>query len=507
MRLVRTLCVAAISLLLWVGLFSVASLARAETLQWQTQLNAITYEVNYYAARYGPFGTGALTTRCQPTTVTAALRPTVQVTYSLQVTNGNTGEILPCGSTHSVPQGTVLRYQFFPHVSSDIHWFAGTAQSEGLNIDSSYESHYGQWSSSLSGAVSCRDPAATSDTMYSNVYVAPPDKSLSGVESFACSGAADDQTCTATTPGMLTPTFNIAATPGVFHMTRNAGRCPGSIEPPPGYKEGCAPLGNVASFTVPSQTLACPITVTPTLAPEEAEMHAPSVPSLSSGGACVMGTPHTINFVSTDPDSDNIRYGIDWDGDGSINEWVPPSGYVASGASQTASRTYSLAGDKTIKVMAQDEGGLSSDWAALTFSCAEPPAPAGQCSDNADNDSDGLIDSLDPDCTATAGLSEFPQGQQPAPPLPSVDLTLRVLPSLVGSGRTTKVHWSATGFASCRVSAPNGDSWESFASPVGGETSSPITGQTTYTLACIDSAGLTVTRTATVRTVPLWRER
>jgi hypothetical protein len=57
------------------------------------------------------------------------------------------------------------------------------------------------------------------------------------------------------------------------------------------------------------------------------------------------------------------------------------------------------------------------------------------------------------------------------------------------------------------VSAPNGDSWNGFASPVGGKNSSPITQQTTYTLACVDSAGLTITRTATVRVAPSWRER
>jgi hypothetical protein len=51
------------------------------------------------------------------------------------------------------------------------------------------------------------------------------------------------------------------------------------------------------------------------------------------------------------------------------------------------------------------------------------------------------------------------------------------------------------------------DSWSGTKSPVGGETSSPIAEETTYTLACLDSAGLIVTRTATVRTVPVWHER
>ncbi len=225
-----------------------------------------------------------------------------------------------------------------------------------------------------------------------------------------------------------------------------------------------------------------------------------------------MATAHNITFSAPDPDGNNVRYGIDWDGDGSINEWVPPSGYVASGASQSASRTYAIAGEKTVKVLAQDEGGLSSDWATVTFTCAEtpqqPPA-AGQCTDNSDNDNDGLIDSLDPDCTATAGLSEFPQGQQPppAPPPPAgAILDLRVIPSLVKNGNTTQVHWSAQNVQSCTVTAPNGDTWNGISSPLGGQTSRPITAETTYTLSCLALDSSTITKSATVRILPTFQE-
>ena len=39
-----------------------------------------------------------------------------------------------------------------------------------------------------------------------------------------------------------------------------------------------------------------------------------------------------------------------------------------------------------------------------------------------------------------------------------------------------------------------------------GETARPIDGETTYTLVCLDSIGLTATRTATVRFVPTFQE-
>ena len=230
-----------------------------------------------------------------------------------------------------------------------------------------------------------------------------------------------------------------------------------------------------------------------------------------------MGTPHSINFVSTDPDGDNVRYGIDWDNAGGVDEWVPPTGHVASGQSQSASRTYSLAGSKTLKVMAQDEGGLTSEWATLTFSCTEtpppPPAATGQCSDTTDNDNDGLIDALDPDCTATAGFSEWPPENPTGgnPPggsgtNPAAVLDLRVIPSLVRRGNSTKVHWSAQNVESCTVTGQNGDSWIGSASPLGGQTSRPITGETTYTLSCTDLDGNTVTRSAEVRVIPGFQE-
>ncbi len=210
-------------------------------------------------------------------------------------------------------------------------------------------------------------------------------------------------------------------------------------------------------------------------------------------------------MISIDPDDDELRYGIDWDADGSINQWVPPSGYVASGSSQSASRTYSSSGAKTVKVMAQDEGGLSSAW-AVTFSCVPTVS---LCSDNADNDNDGLIDSQDPGCTATGGLNEAgtpPGSQSPPPTSQDAILNIRVIPSLVRSGNTTKVNWSASNVSSCNVSAPNGDSWTGLQSILGGNVSKPITAQTTYTLSCLTLDGRTLTKTATVRILPRFQE-
>jgi hypothetical protein len=43
-------------------------------------------------------------------------------------------------------------------------------------------------------------------------------------------------------------------------------------------------------------------------------------------------------------------------------------------------------------------------------------------------------------------------------------------------------------------------------SAIGGNVSKPITGQTTYTLSCIDAGGATLTKSATVRIIPTFQE-
>ena len=86
------------------------------------------------------------------------------------------------------------------------------------------------------------------------------------------------------------------------------------------------------------------------------------------------------------------------------------------------------------------------------------------------------------------------------------DLTISALPSLVHSGDTTKVDWSATNVASCTVTAPNGDLWNTINSIVGGNTSKPITAATTYTLTCLDLQNQTLTKTATVNILPSFQE-
>jgi hypothetical protein len=123
----------------------------------------------------------------------------------------------------------------------------------------------------------------------------------------------------------------------------------------------------------------------------------------------------------------------------------------------------------------------------LTFTCSAPQASA---------TTSALANS-------NANISQNQSGNL-GPPTPQLQLTLS--PSLVRREATTQVNWSATNVQSCKVSAPNGDTWSGLQSIIGGETSSSIKSATTYTLTCLDLQGATETKTATVRILPGFQE-
>jgi hypothetical protein len=329
-------------------------------------------------------------------------------------------------------------------------------------------------------------------TCYMNYSVDPPEKSITGLEAFACTPSGNDQNCTLDTPGSYTANFIFAATPGtLLGAASNAntsapsgGQYSGIPRPTP----SCTPAQSSPRVDVPQQVIPFPITVIgpedPQNPDDKSQTHAPATPTLNSNGQCVVGTAHTLSIVSSDPDNDNLKYAIDWNADGIVDQYIPGSGFIASGSTQTANRTYAIAGSKTVKVLAQDSNGNSSNWATVTFNCAGSTTAGLN-----DNDEGGS------DETAGDGTAQL---------LP--DLDLRVIPSLVRSGNTTKVNWSSTNVKSCTVTGQNGDSWTGLQSILGGNISKPITAQTTYTLSCIDLEGDTQTKQATVRILPTFQE-
>lgn len=67
--------------------------------------------------------------------------------------------------------------------------------------------------------------------------------------------------------------------------------------------------------------------------------------------------PLTFLTNTTDPDGDDIKYGWDWNGNGTIDEW---SDFMASGSYDIRSHVYTSAGTYHVRVIAEDEHGARS---------------------------------------------------------------------------------------------------------------------------------------------------
>jgi len=436
------------------------------------------------------------------------------VQYSAQAYDQNGASI--CGGT--IAKGTQVTFKPQQYASTDIYWF-GT----GFYGDSPY----GDW---IANAAAPNGPdiclaknyySSVLDTStgqlqdhYGTLSVNPPAKSVGGFGSvFTCSSPASDGsvTCTASSEGSANVVFGFASTYGHFYASdpQPHNQCTASdvygwgaaaIQYPAGnwYNAGggrgwyiCPGASANGPYTleVPAQTLSCTVTV---VNPNGSAPSAPTVTAASVSGPtqCVVGTPYTVTMTSTDSDGDQIKYAIDWDNNGTIDQFVPSSGYVGSGTAQSASRTYSLEGEKHIAVIAIDSRGLTSGWTVLTTTCSIQSD-----SDGGDGSGDGSGD---------GGASEG-GGTTPT-------LLIRAFPSLVRLGDTTTVSWTAANVLgnSCTVNSPHdnaADGTGDWAGPlsVGVETS-PIQSQTIYTLACSGLDGSVLTQSTTVSVLPVFQE-
>ena len=100
----------------------------------------------------------------------------------------------------------------------------------------------------------------------------------------------------------------------------------------------------------------------------------PTTPTITGPTTGLTKTNYTYTFQSTDPDSDTLRYGIDWDDDDTIDEWAPALGYVSSGTATSTTHSWNSSNTQTFQVLAEDSQGNRSDWAPYTVNMS-PNAP------------------------------------------------------------------------------------------------------------------------------------
>lgn len=125
-----------------------------------------------------------LVTNPQTTTTGSACFPTIsnahmEVTYNVRAIDVATGASV-CGAT--IPTGTRVSFEFIPHVSDDIYWFA---------TGHSWDSPYGDWRDTLPQYITradvCRPKNRYSDVAgghYASLSLLPPVKHLSQTSLF-----------------------------------------------------------------------------------------------------------------------------------------------------------------------------------------------------------------------------------------------------------------------------------------------------------------------------------
>lgn len=120
--------------------------------------------------------------------------------------------------------------------------------------------------------------------------------------------------------------------------------------------------------------------------PELPPNNPPNKPLISGAKEGLVGKSYSFLISSSDPDKDRIKYEVDWDGDGTIDERTDlyPSGYVL-----IMSHAWNEAKKYTIKVRAVDEKGSASEWARHNITISEKLYVL------EDSDGDGLPDIIE----------------------------------------------------------------------------------------------------------------
>jgi hypothetical protein len=330
----------------------------------------------------------------------------VTVAYSADIYNEDTGTLITDGA--NVPVGTRIRFQPKSYQDTDISWF-GTGRSS--------DSPNGHWISNAAGPnASCDgqdylndwyvDQGTWSSTngIYAPLSINPPSNTIStgGTASLSNQGGG---VYLVNSPGSITGTVSFGATYGKFYSryydyrngtichtfnlfgatttscTTFTAQCYGDATPLRSYSfvngaclfmTGADPFnlncpagvvpGSPYQLDVPAQTISFNLTATPPA------NQSPTAPSISGPASGYRNTPYAYDFNATDPDGDQIVYGIDLDMNGTDDVGSPYGTPVNSGTTQNISvGSFSTLGTHTFQARTWDTKGAVSGWTQQTI--------------------------------------------------------------------------------------------------------------------------------------------
>jgi len=522
--------------------------------------------------------------------------PTVTVNYAIDVINTATQQ--PLSQNAEVPVGTVIEFRPRPPSDSQIVWSSSSAlgtfnghwvSGAGISLTSNtvytgpdnfvgieYNFHYTVWinppeprpataqeiaqstcpASDYLGAVSGRD-------VYASLSLDEPVMSVvhSGSAGLSCDSTGF--VCTVTSPGSIESRFTFKPITGHFYFRYNSSsittkriwvRIWDVTIPVGSYSEEinnpfCAgpntPLrrtGQTSAYTltVPAKTV---LFVGNSISPNSA----PPAPAITGVLESFPSYEARFTLRSTDSDGDTLRYGIDWDRNGTIDVWEPTSGYVSSGVDRKVSNRWDSVGYYAFQVLAEDSLGNRSGWSTYGITIT-PVLPVS--ADLRVNSLDSTTVNVGEPATltwsssnasscagvgfSTGGKTQNTTGLQvvPVPPVtvyriqcsgsgtpaedaaevyvasPTVDIAVIPANSLIRAGDSVVLSWSAVDITknSCELRGPgivrrqsnNLIQWD-------GTTSVSINQESTFTISCNSSGGV-ITDSVTVGLVPDFEE-
>ncbi|MEK7134348.1 MAG: hypothetical protein AAB819_01320 [Patescibacteria group bacterium] len=307
--------------------------------------------------------------------------PIFQVTYTASVRNLDTDILLSDGDV--VPVGTRIRFEPKPYEDTDTFWFrTGEAYDSPYGYFTDDTSQPPEESWCLSDNVIFGSGASQVASWFALFTVVPPQSvSVEQTGSAGLSCDASGKECTVNSEGTIRSRVIFQETTGKVYFSSNY--IPYSTAASDGWYWECALnlhyrlFGSssvdssraTARFPISSQTI--PFTFRVREVP--AANRPPLTPVITGPTVGKTGTSYGFSVVSTDPDGDQIRYGIDWDNDDAVDQWLPAEGFTSSGSSEPFSRTWSTIGAKTFRALAEDEWGLRSGFASHTIEIVTCP--------------------------------------------------------------------------------------------------------------------------------------
>ncbi|MCX6717443.1 MAG: hypothetical protein NTU76_02095, partial [Candidatus Taylorbacteria bacterium] len=454
-------------LFLLFGLYFSPSIMEAKSVQWNYQSSDPMY---YYDNFYNTGLQKGLNQK------------NITVTYNAEIRDTNTGAIIADGSY--LPVGARLTLKFLPHEFTDIAWtglghYQGTPYGEWRAGSTPPPPAYNQWifssctvgsdpgcsmvstpcgcsnfsvsnqcnssswgSCSLRAIFSCDAKDYVSSVGVLSVHIplviSPPTKTIvtTGMTCGSQSGNESigyTKSCVVDSSGPITANFNYNTTSGEFYYRfLLGGVCTGNNIPMTGY-----------DLIIPAKSISYNLSRILVNNP-------PPPPTISGPIKGYIGRGYQFSFVSTNPDGDTMKYGVDWTLDNIVDQWLPSSGFANSGTAQNVTKSWPSIGNYSFQAKAFKSQGASSVW------------------------------------SNTHTFQAFP--------LPVTNLS--VSPSSIISGASSTISWSATDAKDCIASAsPSNSSWSGSKATSSGSQSTGILTTSmasktfSYTLRCTGNGG------------------